>query len=186
MIFKLLFSREIEKYEIEKNDLKTKIRNIKSEKDALTKNLDLEKKRLERIEFLLNHRVHTGAKCLIEKTKKGFYILTAIKDKEYEIEIFNIDKVEYNSNRALVLWAKTYEKHIFIQDIQGGNGNGHGEIAMNHLIEFAKRESKEKIIGKLSSVDFSHKERLIAFYEKMGFKVNYGKDGNGNIEKILA
>ena len=147
--------------------------------------MTLKKKRFERIKFLLNNRVHNNAKCLIERTKKGFNILTAINDKEYEIEIFDLDNIEYNLNRTLVLWANNRDKEFFIKDIQGGNGNGHGEVAMKHLIEFAKKKSKEKITGEISSVDFEHKDRLTAFYEKMGFKVKYKSDGNGNVEQKL-
>lgn len=186
MIFRLLFSKQIRKYEIKINNLMTEIKKVNSEKSILLENLNFEKKHSKRIEYLLNHRDLKDARCLIEKTNKGFNVLTAIKDKEYEKKIFDIDNVEYNANNTLVLWAKTFDKHIFIQDIQSGNGNGHGEIAMNHLFVFAKKESKQKIIGNLSIVDFHNKDRLIAFYEKMGFKVNYFANGNGNIEKKIT
>lgn len=83
------------------------------------------------------------------------------------------------------MWAKILENNIFIQDIQGGNGKGHGEIAMKHLIAFAKKESKQKINGDLKPTDYPHKDRLIAFYTKMGFKVNYYSEKTGNIEKIV-
>jgi hypothetical protein len=185
MLYELLFKKKIKKQELKKQELYAEIRKIKSEKIILKENLNFEKKRFERIKFLLNNRVHKNAKCLIEKTKKDFNVLTAINDKDYEIELFDLDNIEYNLNRTMVLWANNREKEFFIKDIQGGNGNGHGEVAMKHLIDFAKEQSKERIIGEISSVDFDHKDRLTAFYEKMGFKVNYKSDGNGNVEKKL-
>lgn len=187
MIFKLLFKKRIKENESKLQDLYTKLRNIKLENKKLRESLDFEKKRFERIKWLLNNRVENNAKCLIEQTKKGLNILTAenIDNENYQIEIFDIDNVDTISRRSLILYASNKEGEIFIDDIQGGSSNGHGEVAMKHLIEFAKKENKGKITGNLSYVDLDHKDRLIVFYEKMGFNVNYESDGNGTLEKKL-
>lgn len=185
MIFRLIFKKELEELKAQKAELYDTIKKLNIEKKELADKVQFEQNRFERIKFLLNNRVNKNSKCLIEKTKKGLNVLTAINENEYEIEIFNLDNTEHNLNRALVLWAESREKEYFIQNIQGGNGKGHGEIAMNHLIEIAKRESKEQISGIISSVDFDHKCRLIAFYEKMGFKVNISSDQGGTLIKKL-
>ena len=165
-----------------------KIRQLNSEKEDLLNKINFEKQRFDRIKFLLNTRVHTKSKCFIEETKKEYNILTAINETrtEFEIEIFDLDNIEYNSNRTLVLWAKKREYEIYIQDVQGGNGYGHGEIAMNHLFKHAKNNSIPRIVGNLSSDDYDHKERLLAYYTKLGFEIEDGNKGNEKIQKHIT
>ncbi|AZJ36444.1 hypothetical protein D6T69_13300 [Tenacibaculum singaporense] len=186
MIFRLLFNKKVKEFEALKNKYLKKTYSLEKKKKALESDLKFERNRFKRISFLLNDRVHPNSKSFIEKTKKGVNILTAIKAGECEIEIFNIDNIEYNLNRELVLWAIKREGEYFIKDIQGGNSNGHGEVAMNHLFKIAKNNNINKITGELSSNDYDHKDRLIAFYSKMGFEVNYFSDNNGSIQKILS
>lgn len=185
MFFRLIYKKKLEKLKSQKEELYHEIRKLKSEKIELKEIILFEQKRFKRIVFLLNNRVHKNTKCLIQTTNKGINVLTAINKNECEIEVFDIDNIEYNSNRKLVLWAQNRGDEYFIKDIQGGDGKGHGEIAMNHLIELAKKESMEKIIGEISSVDFGHIDRLRAFYKKMGFEVDIRPSRNGTIIRKL-
>lgn len=144
-----------------------------------------------RIEYLLNHRCKKNSTITYEKTKKGIDVIVAMVEKEskneIEIEFFDLESDFYASNRSLVLWCKRREKEYFINDIQGGNGNGHGEIAMNKLFDLAKRENITRISGELVPKDFDHRDRQIAFYQKMGFKITLSDDKQkGYIEKILV
>lgn len=144
-----------------------------------------------RIEYLLNHRCKKNSTITYEKTKKGIEVIVAMIEKEskneIEIEFFDLESDFYVSNRALVLWCKRRGNEYFISDIQGGNGNGHGEIAMNKLFDLAQKERVIRISGELVPKDFDHRDRQVAFYQKMGFKVTLSDDKQkGYIEKILV
>lgn len=144
-----------------------------------------------RVEYLLNHRCKKNSTITYEKTKKGIEVVVAMIEKEskneIEMEFFDLESDFYASNRSLVLWCKRREKEYFISDIQGGNGNGHGEIAMNKLFDLAKKENITRISGELVPKDFNHRDRQIAFYQKMGFEITLSDDKqNGFIEKSIT
>lgn len=154
------------------------------------KNKQLNNKLL-RIEYLLNYRCHKNSTITYEKTKKGIDVIIASAEQDskndIEIEIFDLDTDFYAANRTLVLWCKRRGKEYFISDIQGGNGNGHGETAMNKLFGSAQTENITRISGELVPKDFDHRDRQIAFYEKMGFNITLSDDKQkGYIEKILV
>lgn len=185
MFLNFLFRKKIEEFKSNEIKLLQQIGKLNSEKNELENEIKNRDKRFERIKFLLNERVNRKSRCFIEQTKKGRNILTSINEQDYEIEVFDIDDVEINSNRELVLWATSREKEYFIKDIQGGNSLGHGEIAMNHLIDYSKKQNKEYITGQISSTDYDHKDRLISFYKKMGFEVNFLTEDSGILLKKL-
>lgn len=155
-------------------------------KRKLEYELLFERKRYERIKYLLNHKSPFPAKLCIEKTKKGINVLTVFHKEKLEIQLFNLDDAVHNEKAWLVLFAKDNGDSFFVQDIRGGSSKGHGELAMNHLIEYAQNKNKVKIMGDLSPVDYDHKDRLIAFYKKLGFKVCYTDEKSGYIVKSLA
>lgn len=63
-------------------------------------------------------------------------------------------------------------KSIKICDIYSDKKNrGYGSIMMQNLIEYGKKNDFIYIDGWLSRVDYGHKERLLHFYQKFGFKV---------------
>lgn len=183
--------REEFKYENRKYD---SLRLKNSENHQVIEKLEKDNKelshQLKRINYLLNDRIHKNSNISYEKTKKGIEIITAVVEKDnlggIEIEIFNVNCNFYAENRALVLWCKRYENEFFINDIWGGEGNGHGEVAMTKLFEIAKREKINKISGQLVPTDFENRDRQISFYEKMGFKISLDDDRkNGYIERQL-
>ena len=60
------------------------------------------------------------------------------------------------------------EKHIYIIDVlMQDNGIGNGTIAMNALINYAKKIGAKYISGTLSSVDDDHADRRNHFYKKL-------------------
>ncbi len=185
MIFQLIFKKRLEKQKLKEQKLYTEIRNLELEKSELEKKVQFEKERFERIKFLFKDKLTKNSRCLIEKTKKGSNVLSVICDDEFKVEVFDLDNSEHYKKRELVLWAQDKNKEFFIIDIQGGCSKGHGEIAVNHLIKFAKTKGKVQISGKLSIVDIKHKKRLIAFYTKMGFEIDYKLNGYGNVIKKL-
>lgn len=92
----------------------------------------------------------------------------------------------YNHNyktKILCSWDTT-AKTIHIDDIYSNSySEGFGTIAMNALFKNAKVLGIEIITGAMSPVDTNdreHKERLIKFYTKNGFEINYP-----HIKKIL-
>ena len=63
-------------------------------------------------------------------------------------------------------------KRIKICDIHSEKKNkGYGTLMMQKLIEFANQRDFMYIDGWLSCVDYDHKERLLHFYQKLGFKI---------------
>jgi len=171
------------------------IGRLNRENKELREKYVFESERFKRIEYLIKENPETTYS--IEKTKKGFNVLIFIKETNIyiNIKVFDIDGVSYNRAKTLELKAevrcieiidKTYE--IFINDIQGGSRkrHGHGTCAMNHLISYAKKNNIKRITGKLSNVDFGHKERLFAFYRKFGFTISLNDKGDEEkIEKKL-
>lgn len=186
-MFDIFFRKREKKHKLEKRELYTKIRELKNEKITLKKQIAFHIERYKRIQFLLNSRVAKKSKCFIEQTKKGINVLTAINYSEFEIEIFDLDNIHYNANRSLVLWAtRRSDEIIFIKDIQGGNNKGHGELAVNHLIEYSKTLKVKRIEGMISQTDFLHLDRLKSFYKKMKFKADYDNfKENRKIERSL-
>lgn len=176
MIFSFLFKKRIAKFNEIKNELYSEIRKEKIKNRILEKEKEDLDRRNERIKYLLNSRISKRSRPFIDRTKKGIDVLVAVNDKEIEIEIFDLDTKFYAENRSIVLWANSLfldDKVLFIKDIQGGNGLGHGELALNYLFNIAKKKGFSKIEGRVSSVDFDHVERLKHFYKKMGFEGNF-------------
>lgn len=107
--------------------------------------------------------------------------------KEYKSDIVVTNTPNpYNHNyktKILCSWDLV-AKTIHIDDIYSNSYNeGFGTIAMNALFKNAKTLGIEIIVGEMSFVDTEddeHKERLIKFYTKNGFNINYP-----HIKKIL-
>lgn len=65
---------------------------------------------------------------------------------------------------------------LHIDDVLMKHNNvGNGSIAMNALLEYARRNKIKRIEGFLSNVDDDHKERRNHYYEKFGFKIMNSK-----------
>lgn len=65
------------------------------------------------------------------------------------------------------------EKYIHIIDIlMMDNEIGNGTVAMNTLLNYAKKIDAKFIDGTLSSVDDDHVDRRNHFYEKFGFTIS--------------
>lgn len=69
-------------------------------------------------------------------------------------------------------------KGITISDIIcSKNNKGYGSRMMSALIEFARNRKYDYIDGWLSKIDLDHKDRLLYFYRKFGFKIILCDDG---------
>ncbi|MGD1840947.1 MAG: hypothetical protein ACFB0B_08640 [Thermonemataceae bacterium] len=164
-------------------------RDLKNTKDELTK----EKEKQRRISHLIDYSRSKGSELIIESTPKGIEILTLLsseksnsKHLKIEIELFDLIATHYNQRRAMVLFTENFgdKDAVVIADIQGENGRreGHGTVAVNHLIRLARELEYARIVGQISQVDFDHIDHLYAFYEKMGFTVDRQTN---EIERIL-
>ncbi len=81
--------------------------------------------------------------------------------------------IMYGNETIGTLWlnikSKEHEKHGFIFDIKlddDQRGKGYGKATMIALEEYAKSEN----INQISLHVFTHNERAVALYEKMGYK----------------
>ena len=161
--------------------LYTEIRSLKGQLADTKETISFERTRYGRITYLLNQRTPKGSNLSIEKTSKGFNVLTSVNttEKEFEVEVFDLDHTRPNLNRRLVLWADFRVDHFYIHDIQGGTGNGHGSIALAHLMEHVKKWNLAHsqlsplfISGKLHTEGKENQERQDTFYQKFGFLVD--------------
>lgn len=179
---RFIFKKQYEEYKAEFDEFLVELKN---ENRKLNCKLDLELKRFQRIKYLINNNSVQANKIILEETTKGVEILTVItkRNRFIDILIYDIGEVKYDEKETLKLYAKDMDSAINIQDILGGCSKGHGECAVNHLIEYSKEINKKRITGWLSPVDFDHKDRLFAFYRKLGFDISIDEDGNsGSIE----
>lgn len=185
MIFNILFKRKIDQFKNEEKRLWSKIQNEINEKNLIKKELELEQEKHKRIKYLLNNRIDKKSTVQIATTKKNVLVLLAIKEYPFQIEVFDLITLHYSFNRVLVLWGYKRDKSFFIQDIQGGQSLGHGELAIDYLIKHAKNKHYESITGELAECDVKdHKERLIHFYTKFGFILQF-QNREGSIFKPL-
>lgn len=187
MFFNFAPKREIQYLKEKKQELIKELVQAKKDITDLTEKMTLLEEKQKRIEFLLNERI--PKRCnFIQRTKKGVEILTSIKyNPGFEIEIFDLENTQYNQNRSLWMVASLKPQNtVFINNIEGGKGLGHGQVAMDHLIEFAIKNECTKIMGELSPADYDHKDRLYAFYSKFDFSIRFGENNKrGYIEKSL-
>ncbi len=161
-------------------DLFDEIRVLKDERDLYLKKYSTLSKVLQK---------KTGEIFSLEVTKKGnqeviiSYSETMHYDEAY-IKIMVWPILEYNTNSKpeLKLEAKFSNnlKTINIEDITVAPINtdkGLGSHAMQKLIEIAQSKNYKEIIGELEYGDLdNHRERLMHFYEKYGFKIRMNSD----------
>lgn len=126
----------------------------------------------------------------IYKDDEIFNVSLIIKNKTYynsmkctldqESKTILIGDIYMKNDRSLEPW--NYTKFI---------NKGYGTLMMNELLKFAKENNYEKIIGNTSDVDNNtewdphHRERLIHFYKKFGFKILPDELAPKQIELIL-
>lgn len=181
MFFDLFYGKLNKGLKCQLENLYDEIRSLRTELEGSNETSEFEKNRYERIQYLLNERVHIGSSCTIETTDKGITVLAAVKDvgTEFEAEIFNLDNCERFTKRNLVLWAKYNGDHYHITDIQDGEGHGHGSTAMSHLLAHIYRHNADPsnlpisyISGKLYTEGAKNQERQDSFYKKWGYSIN--------------
>ena len=132
----------------------------------------------------------TTPEIKIYKDEMIFNISLIIKNKTYynsmkctldqETKTILIGDIYIKNDRSLEPW--NYTKFI---------NKGYGTLMMNELLKFAKENNYEKITGNISDVDNNtewdphHRERLIHFYKKFGFKILPDDLAPKQIELIL-
>jgi hypothetical protein len=115
----------------------------------------------------------------IQKTHRDVDIILAYRIYNQEnpvlqLRLWNIDN--YNKcGQDLILNARILNngQTVKIDDIATLEINkGYGQSAVKKLIEISKNEGCNEIIGDLGYNDLiDHKERLLHFYEKLGFLI---------------
>lgn len=126
----------------------------------------------------------------IYKDEMIFNISLTVKNKTYynsmrcalnqESKTIHIGDICIRDDRSLEPWNHT--KFV---------NKGYGTLMMSELLKFAKENNYEKIIGNISDVDNNtewdphHRERLIHFYKKFGFKILPDELDPKQIELIL-
>ena len=132
----------------------------------------------------------TISEMKIYKDDEIFNVSLIIKNKTYynsmkctldqESKTILIGDIYMKNDRSLEPW--NYTKFI---------NKGYGTLMMTELLKFAKENNYEKITGNISDVDNNtewdphHRERLIHFYKKFGFKILPDELAPKQIELIL-
>ena len=126
----------------------------------------------------------------IYKDEDIFNISLTIKNKTY----YNAMKCTLDQESKTILVGDIYMKND--RSLEPWNhtkfvNKGYGTLMMNELLKFAKENNYEKITGNISDVnnntewDPYHRERLIHFYKKFGFKIIPDELAPKQIELIL-
>lgn len=121
---------------------------------------------------------------VFHKKDEKIIVYSTIFDKEEEYGLFLISLKVINKrglvlNRIRLSANYTSEQEIELCDIEvfGENsGRGYGSILLNSLIEFAKKNSVQKITGWISYADSDHFAKLAFFYKKHDFNVIWHDD----------
>ena len=132
----------------------------------------------------------TISEMKIYKDDEIFNVSLIIKNKTYynsmkctldqESKTILIGDIYIKNDRSLEPW--NYTKFI---------NKGYGSLMMDELLKFAKENNYKKITGNISDVanntewDPHHRERLIHFYKKFGFKILPDELAPKQIELIL-
>lgn len=144
---------------------------------VLIRELDFEKKRYERIQYVLNERDNAHTKSIIETTSKGATILMLLNSKEKEIEVFDLDNVDINFKKEPSVWVKLWDnirpKEVFIQDYQVLD-KGLVQVSIKEMFKFVDQKIKQKVSWKVKNIDdCKEKGDFFTLYEDMGFRIKY-------------
>lgn len=146
--------------------------------------------RFRRIKYLLNAPTCKNALTTIEVTSKGVEVLVQTQSNDHngdiQIHVYDLDTFRHNESHELYILGKIRGKELLLVDIVGGRGEGHGVVAMKKILDIATNEDIEKVYGELAPVHFSHRNRQISFYKKMGFNIKLSRDRReGYVEYFL-
>ncbi|GEM_PF-5399899 len=124
----------------------------------------------------------------IKRTHKNYTVIISCRhfiigtNPSIEIRIWHIDKfIATSQNLSLFANLNEHTLTVKLEDISTSDYNkGLGQTALLQLIEIAKGKGYKKIKGKLAYCDLEdHKERLLHFYNKLGFKIQLNKIEKG-------
>mgnify|MGYP000943465031 CR=1 FL=1 len=173
-MFNLIRKSEFESHKISFNKMVNLIHEQSEELNALKADLLKMSNQIERNKVLIEY-LSNNKKISLLRTKKDIEVIVDYDIDGGQIKIFDFQTFSNYSRWKLALWweLEESEKIIKIEDIQGGNRNGHGELALALLIEWGIKNKKEKIYGYLSDTDRNREEAIISFYSKLDFNLTY-------------
>ncbi|WP_343310570.1 hypothetical protein AAHT65_17205 [Bacillus atrophaeus] len=132
---------------------------------------------LENIITILNdgNTIKAITKDKDEKDVIVFYSFRHGIIKGLDVKVYYLDYPITNDSFLVKILTEVDEDKIYIVDIFSNEvSRGHGTLAVNTLKKIAE-EIELKISGWISPVDFDHHDRLIYFYKKNGFEVDYNQ-----------
>lgn len=101
-------------------------------------------------------------------------------------------RVVYNAKSIAVLKAMFDKNRVLLADIDIPRryvNQGIGSKLIERFEDICKKKGITEICGNLSDSDVDHKDRLLHFYKKHGYEIDYVDDGkrfSGKIYKKLA
>jgi len=157
--------------------------------------LKSENSNLEHVINGVNSLILNGNKILgIRKTKNKEYVLVyeAENCESYKFHIYVAIPFLSRTKEVVRLVTTLYEatKSVKINDIiidkEADTNKGYGSIALEYLINKAKKEKIKRIYGRITEEDYkSHGDRLMHFYKKFGFHIGILQDGKREINLYL-
>lgn len=177
MIFDFIFRKKIKEIRKKEVELTLLLEEKNAQNKALIRELDFEKKRYERIQYVLNERDNAHTKSIIETTSKGATILMLLNSKEKEIEVFDLDNVDISLKKEPSVWVKLWDnirpKEVFIQDYQVLD-KGLVQVSVKEMFKFVDQKIKQKISWRVKNIDdCKEKGDFFTLYEDMGFRIKY-------------
>ncbi len=132
----------------EKEGIWEQYREVKSELEQVQSKLEFEQNRFRRLKYLTKDR-----RDRIVRTKHGSHVWLKqeMDHKRYHCVIYDLDDVDVLDSSELDILASENMEGYFINGIEGGNGRGHGEIAMNLFFQHIERRKEQRIAEGLNN-----------------------------------
>lgn len=138
-----------------------------------------------RLNYLLSNRC-LGRNTFLLRTSKDREVLVSMDFKLQQLEVFDLENVDLYKNRELLIWWLKDMDEIYIKDIEGGQNKGHGSLGLSLLLDWCKENHIKRIYGFLVETDREHEDRLVHFYKKLGFEINFLKNSEGHNEYAMV
>lgn len=178
---RFILKEDLEKEELLKRDLFFKIKNLRNDKEILTKLNDeftIKQNRLKK--SIIKNKDFRISELMV--TDEGEFIIINYSRKQLFDTIFLISERGNHSVYDCKMEMITDGQTIKITNFESTKrGFGYGKILMDFVIDKAIQKGIKTICGELSDVDEDGFERLIPFYESFNFKCKWYDEPRGRM-----
>ncbi len=172
---------ELHGYQNRNRQLRREVENLIEEKSNLNN-------RIERLKIIVRKKTNDHHRNEITLTKNDELVVITYNEKNIFTTIYLDGEMGDHPfwDCKIELRNQTDPSEgIKIDDfLSNKEGNGYGRTLLNFLIKEAKKRGIKKIYGDLASVDKDSFDKLIPFYESVGFTCRLFKKGKERYNKM--